>query len=311
MIPLQAKEIVGNWATLLLPINTDNSINFSALADEIDLLINAKVNGIYSNGTAGEFYNQTENEFDRISELLANKCHSAFMPFQIGCSHMSPQISLERVKRARHFKPSGIQVILPDWWKPATDEVLSFLQIITDAAAPIGIVLYNPPYSKKQLSPDEFLFLKEAGISLVGCKVAGGDESWYASMRKAMAHLSVFIPGHFLASGIRRGAQGAYSNVSCINPFAGQRWYELMQTDMEAALELEGRIQQFIHQYIHPFLLDGRYSNQAADKFMASVGGWTTIGPRLRWPYSSFPEGEIIAVRRQANLLIPEFFLSL
>ena len=47
----------GNWATLLLPIATDDAIEFGALAEEIDVLIAARVDGIYSNGTAGEFHN--------------------------------------------------------------------------------------------------------------------------------------------------------------------------------------------------------------------------------------------------------------
>ena len=59
MQPLNATEIIGNWATLLLPLNEDDSIDYSLLAEEIDLMIAFGVSGIYSNGTAGEFYNQT------------------------------------------------------------------------------------------------------------------------------------------------------------------------------------------------------------------------------------------------------------
>ena len=33
MKPLSASEIVGSWATLLLPINADESIDFARLAD--------------------------------------------------------------------------------------------------------------------------------------------------------------------------------------------------------------------------------------------------------------------------------------
>ncbi len=36
------------------------------------------VNGIYSNGTAAEFYNQTEGEFDKISQLLVDKCNNMY-----------------------------------------------------------------------------------------------------------------------------------------------------------------------------------------------------------------------------------------
>jgi dihydrodipicolinate synthase/N-acetylneuraminate lyase len=54
MTPLLASSIRGNWATLLLPINRDESIDFGLLAAELDLFISARVDGIYSNGSAGE-----------------------------------------------------------------------------------------------------------------------------------------------------------------------------------------------------------------------------------------------------------------
>ena len=96
MKPLSAKEIFGNWATLLLATDKEGNIDYSKLNDEIDVLILSKPNGIYSNGTAGEFYSQTEEEFLKVNELLATKCETADVPFQIGVSHMSPQLSLQR-----------------------------------------------------------------------------------------------------------------------------------------------------------------------------------------------------------------------
>ncbi|MBI2480907.1 MAG: dihydrodipicolinate synthase family protein, partial [Planctomycetia bacterium] len=100
MKPLKADEIRGNWATLLVPWNDDDSLDPSRLAAEIDVLIAMNVDGIYSHGTAGEFHTQTEDEFDQVCELLAGKCDSAGMAFQIGVSHMSAQISLARLRRA-------------------------------------------------------------------------------------------------------------------------------------------------------------------------------------------------------------------
>ena len=80
---------------MLLPINNDDSIDYAMLGALIDNLITVRVYRIYSNGSAGEFYTQTEDDFDRISLLLAEKCHNAGMPFQIGACHMSPQLSRE------------------------------------------------------------------------------------------------------------------------------------------------------------------------------------------------------------------------
>lgn len=308
MKPLKNNEIRGSWATLLLPIDEDESINFDKLEAEIDTLISMKVTGIYSNGTAGEFYNQTEAEFDKVSCLLAEKCNAANMPFQIGCSHMSPKISLERVKRAVALQPSAIQVILPDWFPPGMPEIIEFLRVIEEAADPVGVVLYNPPHAKKILTPQDFYQIKEAGVRLAGCKVAGGDAAWYASMRELVPDLSVFIPGHHLATGIKLGAHGAYSNVACLHPLKAQHWYETILTDMEKGLEMEKRIQLFIHQYILPFIQEQGFSNQAVDKLLAAIGGWAPVGTRLRWPYRWISQEETEKLRDECKNLLPEFF---
>src|SRR5579871_3154021 len=95
----------GNWATLLLPLNRDDSIDFGLLEAELDHFVSARVSGVYSNGSAVEFYTQTEAEFDRVSALLAEKCHRAGTAFQIGACQMSPQLSRERVLRAKALRP--------------------------------------------------------------------------------------------------------------------------------------------------------------------------------------------------------------
>lgn len=306
MRALKSKDIYGNWGTLLLPVNKDDSIDYVRLEEEIEVLIAMQMNGIYSNGTAGEFYNQTETEFDRVSLLLAEKCERARVPFQIGCAHSSPVTSLERLKRAVALKPGAVQVILPDWMPPSMEEVIAYLQVMTEAADPVGLVLYNPPHAKKRLSPEDFYRIGEAGIHLAGCKVGGGDVNWYAAMKRLVPELSLFIPGHQLATGISLGAHGAYSNVACLHPGAAQRWYESMLTDIEAALRQEVRIQQFMQECIVPYLNAG-YSNQAVDKFMAGIGNWAPVGTRLRWPYRSIPEGEIDHARATCLKLLPEF----
>jgi dihydrodipicolinate synthase/N-acetylneuraminate lyase len=308
MRPLKNNEIFGNWCTLLLPINSDNTVNFSKLKTEIDNLIASKVNGIYSNGTAGEFDSQTENEFDKINVLLAEKCNSGGIPFQIGCSHTSPVISLDRVKRALELKPGAIQVILPDWYPPNMNEMIRYLERIAEVADPVGLVLYNPPHAKRLLSPEEYRLIMQAGIPLVGCKVAGGDERWYAGMKKVAPELSLFVAGHTLATGFRLGANGSYSNVACLNPKAAQRWYEMMISDMGNAIELEKRIQIFICRDIIPYMTEREFSSQAIDKFLAAIGNWADIGTRLRWPYQGIDEKEINKIRTHCKEILPEFF---
>jgi len=306
--PLRSDQIRGNWAALVLPINADDSIDYARLSGEIDTLIAMGVDGIYSNGTTAEFYNQTEDEFDAIHRLFAEKCAAAGMPFQIGASHMSPAISLARLRRAVALQPGAIQVILPDWFPPTDSEAIAFLQRMARAAAPVGLVLYNPPHAKRVLSPEDIGRLKDGVPELVGVKVAGGDADWYARMKRAAPGLSLFVAGHTLATGTRHGAHGAYSNVACLHPRAAQRWTGQMGADLAAALELETRIQAFMRAHIHPFISEQGYSNQAVDKLLIAIGGWSDAGTRLRWPYRWIPLEEADRLRPVARDMLPEFF---
>jgi dihydrodipicolinate synthase/N-acetylneuraminate lyase len=310
MKALRHHEIFGNWSTLLLATKNNGSIDYAKLSDEIDCLIASKPNGIYSNGTAGEFYAQAENEFDRISQMLAEKCDRNGVPFQIGVSHMSAQISLERLRRIKQLKPGAVQVILPDWFPVTLSEAITFLKRLADEAEDIGLILYNPPHAKRQLKPLEWSQLKRQVPALMGMKVFDHDgaPSWYEDVRRNSNGLSVFIPGHRLASGIQQGAHGAYSNMACLNPFAAQRWYELILADMDAALEVERRINIFMKKCIHPLIVRDQYANHACDRFLAQLGGWADVGHGLRWPYHSIPVALIEPVQKEGMRIIPEFF---
>jgi len=310
MKTLTNKDIFGNWATLLLTTNKKGEIDFSRLSDEIDILISSHPNGIYSNGTACEFYSQSEVEFDRISLLLSGKCEKAGVAYQIGVSHMSPQISIERLKRICHLQPGAVQVILPDWFPVTLDEAILFLQKMEQEADGISLILYNPPHAKKILPPEDWAKLKKQVPSLTGLKVfdQNAEAGWYQRVNENKEGLSIFIPGHRLATGIKSGADGAYSNMACLNPFMAQKWFETIKSDMPQALELESRIIQFMNNLIVPFITEQHYPNQACDRFMALLGGWADVGEYMRWPYRSIPAEYIDKVKPAAKKLIPEFF---
>ena len=306
MNPLTSRQIKGTWATLLLPINEDESINFGRLGEDIDYLLTTAVDGIYAHGTAGEFYALTESEFDRINEMMAEKCERASWPFQIGAGYMSAQITLDRVRRAARLKPSAIQVILPDWYPVNMDEAKSFFDRVAAAASPIGLVLYNPPHAKRYLQPEEYEQLCRAVPALVGVKVAN-EPLWYADLRRRVPGISMFVTGHHLASGMKAGGSGAYSNVACLHPVAAKRWNELMSTDSDAALALEKKIVGFLDEFVLPLRAKGGYSNQALDKLLAAIGGWSKAGLRLRWPYRAVEESDAHRLQDIARERLPDF----
>ena len=302
-------DLKGNWSTLLLATDRGGMVDYGRLSDEIDVLVESHPDGIYSNGTACEFYSQDRDEFLKINMLLAEKCHASGILFQIGVSHPCAQESLARLKMALPLRPDAVQVILPDWFPVDDRAAISFMKVMAENAEGIPLVLYNPPHAKRVLEPEKWQMLKKEIPSLIGVKVYDENCSskWYGEMRRNSQGISVFVPGHHLATGVKNGASGSYSNVACLNPFAAQKWYDTMCVDMESALELEVRIQHFMSECIDPFIVRMHYPNHACDRFMAIVGGWADIGSCLRWPYSSIPEEYVPVIRKRLNDLIPEF----
>lgn len=308
MEPASNSDIRGTWGTLLLPIQSDDSICWTRLAGEIDSLIAAGVDGIYSNGTACEFHAQSEAEFDRIHHLLAEKCATACIAWQAGASHMCAQTSLDRVRRAAFLKPSAIQVILPDWYPVSDEEAVRFLARVAAEAAGVPLVLYNPPHAKRSLTPADFGILARAVPALAGVKVAHSGADWCSEFLRLAPGLALFVPGHELASGIMHGAHGAYSNVACLSPAGAVRWNRQMSSDPAGALDLEARIGQFFAEHVLPFRRERGISSPGLDKLLAAIGGWADVGTRLRWPYSWIPEVEAVRLRPAARERLPELF---
>jgi dihydrodipicolinate synthase/N-acetylneuraminate lyase len=297
----------GTWATVLLPIVDDDAIDWSALDAQLDALLASGVDGIYTNGTAGEFFAQSEDEFDTLTGIVRARCASAGMPCQIGASHTSAQTCRERIRRAAGLRPNAIQVILPDWMPLAPEEVRRTVEGYADAADGIPLVLYNPPHAKTRLSLDDLGALAEEFPALIGIKVAGGDDDWYRQARAALGDLAVFVPGHTLASGMGNGMHGAYSNVACLSPAGAVWWAALMRADPAAAIATETRIQAFLAEHVMPWQQRG-VSNAGLDKALARAGRWTPTRTRLRWPYQSVPEAAADRLGDLAREMIPELF---
>ena len=297
----------GIWGTILLPVDAQDRIDWGALAEELDVLVASGLHGIYANGTAGEFHNQTEAEYTRLVQLVADKAHAGGMPFQIGVSNTNPRVARERLRALQALQPSAVQFTLPDWWAPSQPELATFMDGMQEAAQGVPLVLYNPPQAKLRLSLAQIAGLRAQAPLLIGAKLPGGDADWYAQRRALLPDFSVFVPGHTVAFGRPLGADGAYSNVACLGPRGALRHWQLSADAPAQAAELESRIQRFMALHVLPLVQSHGLAHPALDKMMAEVGGWGPVGARMLWPYASAPQSAVREARAALRDLLPEF----
>lgn len=303
-----ANRPVGIWGTVLLPLDNEGAINWSALTDELEILCKFDLAGIYNNGSAGEFHNQTDAEFDRISQTVADIAGKFGMPFQIGVSCTNPRVARQRLDRVRELNPMAVQFTLPDWWPPTSDEIFRYVEGMQSAANDTPLVIYNPPHAKVRLSLDQLSDLRSIAPGLIGAKLPGGDAEWYKKRRELAADFSVFVPGHTAAFGRPLGADGSYSNVACLSPNGAVRLWNLAESDPKAAQSIEMRIRRFLEDFVLPLAKKDGLSDPALDKLLAAAGGWGPVGPALMWPYSSATTDDVLAISRAIRNSVPELF---
>lgn len=309
MEPLTASTLRGTWATLLLPLRDDESIDLERLDAQLAHLLASGVAGIYTNGTAGEFLAQSEDEFLEVSRRVATACTAAGVPFQLGASHLSPQTTVARIRATYTLAPSAYQVVLPDWVAPRFEEAVVFLHGVAEAAEGIGLVLYHPPFVRRAMGAEGLARLAAEVPALIGVKVMDGPPEWYGAVRRHLAGLSVFVPGHHVVTGLLQGAHGSYSNVACLSPSGAVALERMAVDDPVRALAVQRRLNDFLQEAVAPHAARG-HAGPALDKFLAVIGGWADVGTRLRWPYQGIPEAEAVAWRARAREMVPELFTA-
>jgi dihydrodipicolinate synthase/N-acetylneuraminate lyase len=277
------------------------------LHGQLDVLTTAGLSGVYAHGTAGEFHELDDDEWDHVNEIVVARSRDAGLPVQLGAGHMSFRTCTRRIARAARHRPDAIQVTLPDWLPVTTADATVAVKRMAHLAEGIPLVLYNPPHAKTVLGPPAWAELSAAVPSLVAIKVGAGGPEWYAQMAPVMERLAVFVPGHMFATGRALGAAGSFSNVACLSPRGAVAWEAMMRTDPLRADDIERRIQRFLDTYIMPWMRDG-YPNPALDKALAHIGGWADVGTRIRGPWRSVPTRVVEPLRPIVRTVVPELF---
>jgi dihydrodipicolinate synthase/N-acetylneuraminate lyase len=290
-----------------MPWDDYDLIDEERLGQQLDVLTTAGLAGVYAHGTAGEFHELDDDEWDRVNGIVAQRCRAAGVPFQLGAGHMSARIGLRRVARAARHRPDAIQLILPDWLPLTISDAITAVARMAECAGDVPLVLYNPPHAKTVLLPDALGELAAAVPTLVGVKVGAGGPDWYAAMRPHLERLAVFVPGHTLATGKAQGAAGSFSNIACLSPSGAVAWEAQMRADPAAALDVQRRLVAFLDEHIAPWARVG-HPGPALDKALAFIGNWSDTGTRIRGPWRSVPPTQAARLRPVVRTAVPELF---
>ena len=77
MARLTTDDVHGIWAGVTIPWDENDRFDEDTYAENIGRMIAARVHGIYTTGSTGEFYVLDDDEFRRMVDIEADLCGRA------------------------------------------------------------------------------------------------------------------------------------------------------------------------------------------------------------------------------------------
>jgi 4-hydroxy-tetrahydrodipicolinate synthase len=164
----------GIYTPLITPFHADESIDFDALADLVERLVEAGVHGLISGGSTGENYAETVEERLELARFITERARGR-LPVIVGTGAMRTADSIALARGAREMGADALLLGTPPYSVPTEAENAANALAI-DRAADLPIILYNYPARMGVDMGRAFLDLVVGqSKNVIGIKESSGD----------------------------------------------------------------------------------------------------------------------------------------
>lgn len=174
-------ELHGAGVALVTPFNSDESVDFEALGQLIDLQINEGMDYLVSLGTTGEVATLTNDERKRIWDFTVKRVNGR-LPLVAGIGGNN---TAEIVEQIKNFDPTGFCAILsvsPYYNKPTQEGIYQHYKAVANAS-PLPVILYNVPgRTGSNITAHTTLRLANDFSNIVAIKEASGNFAQFSEI---------------------------------------------------------------------------------------------------------------------------------
>jgi len=308
-MPLTSETLRGMWAGLPVPWDSKDELDEDALRENLRRVCQVGVHGVYTHGTTGEFYAQSEDEWKRVVDATVEAGKRWGIPSQIGCTALWTAEVIRRVAYSQKEGADGVQIAFPFWLELTDAQAVRFLKEVSSAVTGIPIIIYNTERSKKPLTVDLLKRLVDANIPVIGCKGVRSAEELQA-LREVAPHIVFFVGEYHLADYWKYGARGVFSSFIYACPRFMLRYFRLCEEGRPEAQLIGSGLERFISEFVVPRYKNGMYDT-AFDRMFAVMTGFLTGSLLLsRPPYDAATQKDVGECRDWFSRNLPEFLIE-
>jgi 4-hydroxy-tetrahydrodipicolinate synthase len=169
----------GIFVPFVVPLDDDGSINETELRRYLDWLIERGVNGLYPNGSTGEFVRFTPEERRLIVKVT---CETAAgrVPVLAGAAEANVKETLRACESYAKFGARAVAVVSPFYYRLGPEALYAYFREI-GSQSPLDVTLYNIPMFASPLDIATICRLAELD-RIIGIKDSSGDISFMQRM---------------------------------------------------------------------------------------------------------------------------------
>lgn len=177
-------ELRGIYTPNIVPLNNRGDIHESELRRYVDWLIDQGVDGLYPNGSTGEFTRFTPDERKRIVTIIAEQVDGR-IPILAGAAEANSKETLRACEYYAELGVRAVAIVSPFYYKLSQESVFAYFKEIAEHS-PIDITLYNIPMFANPIEVSTVRRLSEECPRIIAIKDSSGDISHMIRMMSAV-----------------------------------------------------------------------------------------------------------------------------
>lgn len=237
----------GVMPPLLVPLNSDRTLNENVLRRYVDWLIDQGVTGLFPNGTMGEFIRIPKSMRVEVSRIVIDQA-SGRVPVIVGASEENPSEILKIMDIYQKQGASAVSILPPYYFSVSTQTCRNHFTEIASRTS-LDFFVYNFPKFAPVISMDMMEELLSISPHFIGIKDTSGDFSYMTNLiqkirplRKGFSLFTGWDP-IFLPM-LRLGVDGGILSMSGVIP-------RLMRKIYDGSFDLKSNQSEKIQNRIH------------------------------------------------------------
>jgi 4-hydroxy-tetrahydrodipicolinate synthase len=140
---LRNKKLTGVIPPIITPLNTDRTVDTTALQGLAHYMMDCGVDGIFAMGTAAESPMLTRTQREQALVALSEACKGK-TPLLFGVMETSTDRVLELVKEAEELGADAVVAVTPYYFRVKQQEIIKHFAAIREATD-LPVIIYNVP----------------------------------------------------------------------------------------------------------------------------------------------------------------------